>query len=700
MSFVPSEEQQAIINEIIKGNNVYVTAVAGSGKTTTVLEMARQTNKKILQITYNSLLKNEVREKSKYIENMEVHSYHSLCVKYYDRKGFQDNVISTVITKNVYPITKINFDILVIDETQDMTLLFFGFTNKIIKDNSKTIQVLLLGDTKQAIYEFKGADSRFLSHCNKIWNRVFIELPLSTSYRLTDNIAYFVNKVMIGTEKIKTVKSGPTVSYYIDDTYNADKVYNIIHEYISSGYKYDDIFILAPSVKKNNKSTPLSYLENKLCENNIPCFVPSKDDDKLDESVLKGKITFCSFHQSKGRERPIVIIYNFDENWFTFFGKGYDTNVCPNELYVAVTRASYKLILIQDKKSQPLPFFKVPISNLLDQSFINVFNYSNIISKKDNKESSKPKPVSVSDLVKFIGSDIIDTLHSAVSVLFTNVVPIKRKIDIPLVIKTENNLIEQVSDLNGIAIMSLWENNNYDTITIKQQITNNSCNHILIKESISVLPDKCIDPSSHLQLANIYQAITSGYIFKIAQIKIYDWLTNEMVKECHDVIDKYLQNGPYIYENELKSERDGEVLYARYNVEDFGMVEIHGRIDAMNDDDIWEFKCVDYLTLEHYLQVIVYAWIWNSIMKDTYGRRNFYLLNIKTEEMYTLDTSSPLLNDVITLLFENKYKSSGKCSDIEFIKNCVDYKEQIDVLQTKIPIQKPITYWMGTLLRT
>jgi superfamily II DNA or RNA helicase len=52
--FTPSSEQQLIIDAIKRGENVSVNAVAGSGKTTTILGIAKQIpEKKILQITYN-----------------------------------------------------------------------------------------------------------------------------------------------------------------------------------------------------------------------------------------------------------------------------------------------------------------------------------------------------------------------------------------------------------------------------------------------------------------------------------------------------------------------------------------------------------------------------------------------------------------------------------------------------------------------
>ena len=54
--FTPSLEQQAIINTIKNGQHVAVNAVAGSGKTTTILGLASQCSEsKIIQITYNRI---------------------------------------------------------------------------------------------------------------------------------------------------------------------------------------------------------------------------------------------------------------------------------------------------------------------------------------------------------------------------------------------------------------------------------------------------------------------------------------------------------------------------------------------------------------------------------------------------------------------------------------------------------------------
>ena len=66
----------------------------------------------------------------------------------------------------------------------------------------------------------------------------------------------------------------------------------------------------------------------------------------MDEKELENKLVFSTFHQAKGLERNVIFVYNFDSSYFEFYDKDSDENVCPNTMYVAVTRAKKKLILL------------------------------------------------------------------------------------------------------------------------------------------------------------------------------------------------------------------------------------------------------------------------------------------------------------------------------------------------------------------
>ena len=59
-----SDEQNRIYQEIYAGNNVIVDACAGSGKSTTILSISsKMPDKRIVKMTYNSMLCKEIKSK-------------------------------------------------------------------------------------------------------------------------------------------------------------------------------------------------------------------------------------------------------------------------------------------------------------------------------------------------------------------------------------------------------------------------------------------------------------------------------------------------------------------------------------------------------------------------------------------------------------------------------------------------------------
>ena len=189
------------------GLNVKVDAVAGSGKTTSVLHTARELQgKRVLLLTYNARLKRECRAKQDALglHNLEVHSYHSLGVKYYSPAAMDDAGLRQVVDKDkLKGKGKIHFDLVVVDEAQDMAPLYCEFLHKVLQDNTASgePQLLVIGDHRQCIYDYKGADERHLTLPHKgvfASQREWKQLRLGTSYRLTGNMATFINAVVLG----------------------------------------------------------------------------------------------------------------------------------------------------------------------------------------------------------------------------------------------------------------------------------------------------------------------------------------------------------------------------------------------------------------------------------------------------------------------------------------------------------------------
>lgn len=741
---VPSDEQLEIINTVASGTNVIVDAVAGSGKTSTVLFLAELCHdKKILQITYNSQLKSEVREKAivRGLHGLEVHTYHSLVVRYYDSNGFTDAVMRRVVANNKEPRALPDIDILVIDEAQDMTPLYYRILRKLLADLGRRITLLIMGDRYQGIYDFKDADTRFLTLAKRLWTSTcmyddedvedvedveddenknnaeyigddpnniatsddddtenipsFVNLSLRRTYRLTDQIARFVNEGLVGSNRIVAAKPGPPVTYLKYDIWTVHKhlaqyILGLIRDKIATS---GDIFVLAGSVK--SPSSPLRKLENELVNAGIPCFVPINEESVLDEEITKGKVIFTTFHQCKGRERPIVIVYGFDDSYFTYFCRTANRKVCPSTLYVAATRASKNLILVESHDAGPLPFMRYTQSAMRRMQYPHIRYMEGSTSRSNRSCGSRGNAyqmtiegdsneeihdTSVTDLTRFLSLNSLDILTPLVERLFTCIVAPQKAARIPSKIRTAREPIErfeEVSDLNGLTIPAMYEAKHvaggittlHTYLSEEQEFIKRE--HPFLSQAIDAVAYPCVTISDYLYLGNVYTAVRDRLYFKLAQIKKgqYTWLDSAMVDVCHSYMHAHISPEAN-YEQELGDstiDAVGNLLYA-HNTE-YGKVHIRGRVDAVDDNIVWEFKCVAALQVEHHLQIIVYAWLWTKCMEATCGRRRHCLMNIRTGEVRQLCHDNAAFDAVMDVLLKNKYGKPHIKSDDEFIKD-------------------------------
>ena len=726
----PSEEQQRIIDFIKDGKNVTVNAVAGSGKSTTIISLALQIPKKnILQITYNSMLRHEMKEKIKHhsLPNLTIHTFHSLAVKYYSIYAHTDSEIRHILEENTPP--KIDFpriDILTIDEAQDMSLLYFHFIYKFVQDMGEHApkQVMILGDHQQCLYEFKGADARFLTMSPKIWSKippfcenVFEHCTLQTSYRITNPMAEFVNKTMLGEDRMLAARDGEPVTYIRNSRYNIEKtvVYHI-QQLLSSGVLPNDIFILAGSVKGLNSH--IRKLENILVENNIPCHIPTIDQDKLDERVINGKIVFSTFHTVKGRQRKYVFVVGFDQSYFQTMGINLDPKTCPNTLYVGCTRATDGLFLLEFDNSatdRPLEFLKMSHHEMNACDFIKFKGTPQInfyTSSRKNENLRHVKFLSPTKLIKFIPDPILDEITPILRRIF---VPYNTKsmddqiidnifadengelennnVEIPNIIPTQSGY-EDVSDLNGIAIPAMYYDNIMKKFQTNRELPNKNVlhktiqgcllemrenEHLYLKEMVKTLPENCETIDDYLLLANIYVSIQERLYFKLKQIKRteYNWISPSILEQCNkcleDTIGKECEIGGVSVEKMIThhSYEEQQKIIDRFlmpylienNLEgtEFRFTAI---VDMITPKSIWEIKCTTNITTDHQLQVVIYAWLWYVLDGEP---KEFKIFNIKTGEIMLLNASMEELTQIVVAILRGKYMQVKEKTDEEFL---------------------------------
>lgn len=734
-----SEEQQCIINHVINGDNVVVDACAGSGKSTTILSMARCVpDLRILQITYNSELRKDVKHQIKQLEidNLKVHTFHSLAVRYYLLSAHTDTGIRKIMYDNMPPREPIpHFNIIVLDEAQDMTYLYFQLMVKFSHDMGQPFQLVVLGDYMQGLYQFKGADIRFLTNCARLWashpllsSRTFHHNTLKTSYRITNQMADFVNHVMLGTKRLHACKEGSPVIYIRNKRHNMENnVIYQIQQLIQAGESPSSIFVLGASVKGVRSN--IRKLENVLVESGIPCHVPMFENDKIDERVMHGKVVFSTFHSVKGRQRKYVFVTGFDNNYFHLYASNLPKHTCPNTLYVGCTRATHQLFLLENDQyatDRPLEFLKLNHYEMRQQPYIQFRGIPRtVFYEKVNEASAVTEAITYhdvtpTDLIKFVSEHVLEEISPLLDKIFVTETPdltVEDEIPMPTMIETARGYYEDVSDINGIAIPSLY----YDHIAqqfgaeagitphqtgakILQHIIHTCMedtrdnDYIYLKKIIRAMPPICTTISDYLYLSNVFIAAKEKLYFKLKQIEMRDyvWLSPEIIQKCLHRLDKTIgvecrHQAPLI-----------EHQIVHYNMPDEN-AKIHAvlsphfpntkkqfrfsaRTDLITHKCIWEIKCTSTLSIEHKLQVIIYDWLW-KVLHDTreihnpfkkYQRhagksKKMKIINIKSGEVLRLDASFDELTQIVVALLRGKYAEQVERTDDELIADCMGF---------------------------
>lgn len=705
-----SEEQQHVINYVKNGYNVQVDACAGSGKSTTILSTARELeDKTFLLITYNKSLRKEIKEKVENLElgNVTVHTYHSLAVSIYNPDAYIDKTMRLLIANDDPPNKKIPYDIVVLDEVQDMTFLYYRFIIKYIRDVGKPVQLMVLGDYMQGLYEFKGADIRFLTCAQEIWTPFslltgsqFTKCSLKTSYRITNQIADFVNDAMLETKRLYACREGEPVCYIRRKIYELQRI--VVHNIktlLNNGANPSDFFILGGSVKGPNSN--IRKIENALVEAGIPCHVPMMEtSENIDEDVIKGKVVFSSFHTSKGRQRPYVFVIGFDHSYFKTIARNLDPCVCPNTLYVATTRASQKLFLLETNEypsDRPCKFLKLSHIQMKMKPYVDFRGIpQSLFESEERREKSKETVLrcTPTDLVKFISENVLEEITPVLDRIFVPIQNPGNEIQFPFMIQTKSGYYEDVSDLNGIAISSfLYDyirsiyDDDFETSVLYDMIQQTMAQikpnkHDYLRKIVGELSPICESIQDYLYMANVFEAIQEKLYFKLKQIEKeeYNWLTEEVLRQSKTRIVNVLQKEIEMREPDMeKTIIDYCDDYANDKITEFlrpyfpenYKFMFNARVDLMTEDTLWELKCTSDITTEHLIQTVVYAWIMRTV--DSTFSKKVKIFNIRTGQVLELVAEKQVLDSILISILKGKYCEQEVLSIDDFIQECHKY---------------------------
>lgn len=332
-----SQEQLEIINAPMDEKTV-VMAAAAAGKTRVLTERIRHLLQsgidphKLVAITFTNNAAAEMRDRlgEDFKEGMfmgTIHSYANflLTSKGFDTSEYREDEefdkLFELIAENPQVIRPVQY--MLCDESQDLNPEQFEFITTIIDPDA----CLIVGDIRQSIYGFKGAEPKMLLHL--MYDDQFVIRELTQNYRNGKAIIKFSNDIV---SKMKTMKVQPVTAMREERG-----IIRKIDEWellktIKTDKNWKNWAILCRTNKK------ITAIMSMLKKNGIPVVTFRQAQGglgELKENMNSDAVKVLTIHSAKGLEFNKVIVCDV-------YTKG-EENMRLN--YVAVTRARDELYL-------------------------------------------------------------------------------------------------------------------------------------------------------------------------------------------------------------------------------------------------------------------------------------------------------------------------------------------------------------------
>lgn len=419
-----SAEQKVVVDAVMRGCNVLVDSVAGSGKTTCNLHIAAalQPGERMLLMTYNQRLKTETRHKIEQLglaDRVVAHNYHTVCGTLYEETPMAtDRDIYISLQVDHAPRSPpLDYDVVVVDEAQDMTPMYYQLVVRIMADNvNPRKRICVFGDKNQSLYQFMYSNDQFLTRANQIFQFSpgaadrWVCAKLSVTYRVPASVTELINTAYLGETRL--IPGGSTPAPRPRYVLFARQPEALGHAHISaeqaawrqqqgeeddgaSGYHWDgsmshshpaarefryyhdelgilpdEMFILAPSVLSTRFAPNyLQLLENYIKRHfpSVQVIVTLSESERLEDRVVQNKLVMTTFHQSKGLERKVVMIFGLDAAGYAYMDNlPYDT--MTNTHYVAMTRTFQYLSLMHEETQPFVPYLHATVAPVIGKS--------------------------------------------------------------------------------------------------------------------------------------------------------------------------------------------------------------------------------------------------------------------------------------------------------------------------------------------
>lgn len=543
-----TDEQQRLIEEVRKGNNVLVDACIGSGKTTTIQVLCNEMpDKNILYLTYNKLLKVDAQAKICQLGTM-VNNYHGFASHMLRSAGIHDVGVSDLVRSFVKhkPVIDDDYDILILDEYQDIDREISEMLEH-IKSQIPDIQIVAVGDMKQKIYDKTDLD---VLHFITSFLGTYVSVNFTKCFRISSDLADMLSRIW--TKEINGINTNCTVE--VMDLNKAVR-------YLAT---CDPSDILCLGAREGYMARALNRLEDEFGSkfNKKTVYASIRDTDNSAVTPTANTAIFTTFDGAKGLERKICVVFDFtEEYWDMRMSKPYvKYDILRNIFCVAASRGKDHIIFVKPERE-----------NILSERVLSTFVPTKM---------SQIQPFLISEMFDFKYKEDVDRCYSM--------------LDIKNITVGHNTVIDvkgndEMIDLSPC--IGIWQEASFfKKYDIDEQIRYEMVKHP-DRPRIDMTHVKTVDEK--ILALTSYQTSQDRYV---SQVDI-PFITDTQKKMIHDRLytvftgDEPVQGHCFVY--------------FRDNVGSPHSFE--GLFDAMIGDLVYELKFKSELQHEDFLQVACYC---------------------------------------------------------------------------------------------
>lgn len=302
-----TQEQKKVLDFISDQGNASIQGGAGTGKTFIAVEQVKRFSDygEVLFLCFNRYLYKHL-ENNCFHKNVEYLNIHTFINRYSSDSVLSNEELLKVL--KTIDFSELNYKFIIIDEAQD-------FDNKILsliveKATESNIRCFVFYDKNQLLYSDK---------MPAILNDFECKLTLNKNCRNTFKILSTTNSPMnlpIRTDEYCIEGIMPRLYISTDKDKIVNKIGESINNYLSNGYKLDDIVILTLNTEDSSILSSVSKINNY----------------DISHEKNEGKILFTTAKKFKGLESNIVILVDFNSDVIA-------TDELTRLFYVSTSRA-------------------------------------------------------------------------------------------------------------------------------------------------------------------------------------------------------------------------------------------------------------------------------------------------------------------------------------------------------------------------